>query len=330
MVCSKGLAVCQSFLCPQKYTPMIDFSRFNSIFELTAFFCTEERCKRAIRDSRWEKDDIVCPFCGKHHCYTRKDGAYRCPECGKNFSVTVGTIFENTKISLRKWFIAMYLISSHKKGVSSHQLSRDLGITQKTAWFILHKVRTLYQQYDTPVLEGEVEADEMYLGGREINKHDSKRTKGTRGRSTKTKTPIFGMAERDGSVRAMKVENTKSKTLMPIIKQFVAEGSSVFTDESNIYTYLPENGYSHGVVQHNIRQYSRGGVTTNTIEGFWAYFKRIVFGTYHFVSKEYLQRYIDEAVYRYNTRKADETARFTYMFRMAIGKCSYEDVKMGA
>ena len=128
----------------------------------------------------------------------------------------------------------------------------------------------------------------------------------------------------------MKVENTQSKTLMPIIKQFVAEGSAVFMDESNIYTYLHKEGYTHGVVQHNIMQFSRGGVTTNTIEGFWAYFKRIVFGTYHFVSKAYLQRYIDEAVYRYNTRKADETARFTYMFRMAIGKCSYEDVRMGA
>lgn len=309
---------------------MIDFDRFNSIFELTAFFSTEDRCKRAIRDSRWAKNDVVCPYCGGHHCVERADGRYRCQHCRRNFSVTVGTIFENTKIPLRKWFIAMYLISSHKKGVSSHQLGRDLHITQKTAWFILHKVRTLYGQYDTPALSGEVEVDEMYLGGRETNKHDSKRTEHAHGRSLKTKTPIFGMAERDGIVRALVVPNTQMNTLMPIIKQFVATGSMVFTDEMGGYKNLTHEGYAHGVIRHNLRQYSKGGVTTNTIEGFWGHFKRMVFGTYHFVSKAYLQRYIDEAVYRYNTRKADETARFTYMFRMAIGKCSYADVKMGA
>lgn len=222
----------------------------------------------------------------------------------------------------------MYLISSHKKGVSSCQLGRDLHVTQKTAWYILHKVRTLYAQYDTPALEGEVEMDEMYLGGRETNKHESKRTEKTQGRSTKTKTPIFGMVEREGSVRAMKVENTQAKTLMPIIKQFVADNAKVFTDELAAYNGLASEGYIHGVIRHGIKEYSKGGITTNSIEGFWAHFKRVVFGTYHFVSKAYLQRYIDEAVYRYNTRKADESARFSFMFRMALGKCSYNDVKM--
>lgn len=309
---------------------MIDFKHFDSIFALTDYFSTEERCRRAIRDSRWAKDDVVCPYCGGHHCVERKDGRYRCNHCKRNFSVTVGTIFENTKISLRKWFIAMYLISSHKKGVSSCQLGRDLHVTQKTAWYILHKVRTLYAQYDTPALDGEVEMDEMYLGGRETNKHESKRTEKTQGRSTKTKTPIFGMVEREGSVRAMKVENTQAKTLMPIIKQFVADNAKVFTDELAAYNGLASEGYIHGVIRHGIKEYSKGGVTTNSIEGFWAHFKRVVFGTYHFVSKAYLQRYIDEAVYRYNTRKADESARFSYMFRMALGKCSYEDVRMVA
>ena len=296
---------------------MIDFKHFDSIFALTDYFSTDERCRRAIRDSRWAKDDVVCPYCGGHHYVERKDGRYRCNHCKRNFAVTVGTIFENTKISLRKWFIAMYLISSHKKGVSSCQLGRDLHVTQKTAWYILHKVRTLYAQYDTPALEGEVEMDEMYLGGRETNKHESKRTEKTQGRSTKTKTPIFGMVEREGSVRAMKVENTQAKTLMPIIKQFVAENFMVFTDELSAYNGLASEGYIHGVIRHGIKEYSKGGITTNSIEGFWGHFKRVVFGTYHFVSKAYLQRYIDEAVYRYNTRKADESARFAYMFRMA-------------
>ncbi len=297
---------------------MIDFSKFNSIFELTKYFNSDERCRRAIRDSRWIKNDVVCPYCGRHHCVERKDGRYRCPHCKRNFSVLVGTILENTKISLRKWFIAMYLISCHKKGISSVQLATDIHITQKAAWFILHKVRTLYKQYDTPALSGEVEMDEMYLGGRETNKHESKRTEKTQGRSIKTKTPIFGMVEREGSVRALKVPNTQAATLMPIIK---------LTDELNAYNGLADAGYIHGVIHHGIKEYSKGSITTNSIEGFWAHFKRVVFGTYHFVSKAYLQRYIDEAVYRYNTRKADESMRFSHMFHMAIGKCDYNDVR---
>lgn len=307
---------------------MIDFSKFNSIFELTTYFNSEDRCRRAIRDSRWKKDDVVCPYCGGRHCVERKDGRYRCPHCKRNFSVTVGTIFENTKISLIKWFLAMYLISCHKKGISSVQLATDIHVTQKTAWFILHKVRTLYKQYDTPVLAGEVEMDEMYLGGRETNKHESKKTEHNQGRSTKTKTPIFGMVERGGSVRALKVSDTKSATLMPIIKQFVADNAKVYTDELNSYSNLASEGYIHSVIHHGIKEYVKGGITTNAIEGFWAHFKRVVFGTYHFVSKAYLQRYIDEAVYRYNTREMEESYRFAHMFRMAVCECSYADVKM--
>lgn len=306
---------------------MIDFSNFNSLVEIALYFDTPAKCKAAIAQSRWADGDVVCPYCGHRHCHRRKDGRFVCSACNHNFSETVGTIFENTKISLVKWFMAMYLISSHKKGISSHQLGRDIHVTQKTAWFILHKVRTLYAQYDSPALEGEVEMDEMYLGGRETNKHESKRTEGNQGRSMKTKAPIFGMVERKGSVRAMKVENTQAKTLMPIIRQFVADNAKVFTDELAAYNGLASEGYIHGVIRHGMKEYSKGDVTTNSIEGFWAHFKRCIFGTYHFVSKAYLQRYIDEAVYRYNTRKADESARFADMFRMSLGVCSYEAVK---
>ena len=172
---------------------MIDFSHFNSIIELTSYFNSEEKCKKVIFESRWNKHDVVCPFCGQRHCTTRTDGRFHCSHCKANFSVTVGTIFENTKIPLVKWFLAMYLISCHKKGISSVQLATDIHVTQKTAWYILHKVRTLYKQDDNVQLYGLVECDEMYLGGRETNKHESKKTAKTQGRSTKTKTPIFGM-----------------------------------------------------------------------------------------------------------------------------------------
>ena len=305
----------------------INFAQFNSLIALADYFNTEDKCKAAIAQERWGEGDVVCPYCGGKHCYMTAEGRYICKDCHKHFSVTVGTIFENTKISLRKWFMAMYLISSHKKGVSSCQLARDIKVTQKTAWFILHKVRGLYGQNDSTCLNGEVEMDEMYLGGREANKHESKHTEGTQGRSTKTKTPIFGMLERDGKVVAMKVENTQGKTLMPIVSQFVESGSTTYTDEANIYHSLAKNGYEHLFVNHSQREYVRAkDIHTNGIEGFWAHFKRVVFSTYHCVSKDYVQRYIDEQVYRWNTREEKASYRFHDMFSKAVKSFTYSDV----
>ena len=307
---------------------MIDFSRFNSIVSVVRHFNSESVCQDALAEARWD-GDVVCPHCGKHHCTKRTDGRYRCNECKHNFSCTTGTIFENSKLPLQKWFIAMYLISSHKKGVSSHQIARDCEITQKSAWYVLHKIRTLFAQDDSVALEGDVEVDEMYLGGRETNKHESKRTEGTQGRSTKTKMPIFGMAEREGRIVAIKVDDTKARTLMPIIKQFVKDNAHIISDELVSYQGLSKEGYTHDVIQHKLKEFSDGnGITTNTIEGFWGQFKRMVFGIYHFVSKAYLQRYIDESVYRWNTRKADESARFADMMHRSIGVVSYRDVRM--
>ena len=310
------------------YTPSIDFSNFDNLFSVMEYFHDENICKLALAQSRWG-DDVVCPHCGQHHCTLRKDGRYRCNKCKHNFSCTVGTIFENTKLPLRKWFIAMYLISSHKKGVSSCQLSRDIKVTQKTAWFDLQKLRSLFGFDDSMQLFNEVELDEMYLGGRETNKHESKKTKGTQGRSTKTKTPIFGMVQRGGKAVAMVVEDTKAKTLMPIIKQFVRDNARLFTDELVSYQGLTKEGYDHDFVSHGTKEFVRpNGIHTNTVEGFWAHFKRVVFGTYHFVSKRYLQRYIDEQLYRWNTKKAFESERFEYMFLKSVGIVRYGDVKV--
>ncbi len=309
----------------------LELEHFNSIIALANHFNSEKRCRDFITEQRWHKV-VVCPFCGSIHVYTCSNGdnQFKCGDCHKRFSCLVGTIFQNTKLPLQKWFMAMYLISSHKKGISSHQLGRDLHITQKSAWYILHKVRTLFGQYDTPALQGEIELDEMYLGGRETNKHESKKTEGTQGRSTKTKTPIFGMVQRDGKACAMKVENTRAETLLPIIKQFCVEHSMLFTDELSSYGMVGSAGYQHAIIRHGMKEYCRGNVTTNRIEGFWAHFKRMVFGMYHYVSREYLQRYIDEAIYRYNTRKNSESWRFADMFRKGIRVCSYEDVRMVA
>ncbi len=305
---------------------MLDFTNFKSVISVINHFNSEDVCRQTLAEVRWG-DDVVCPHCGQHHCVRRADGRFRCNRCKHNFSCLTGTIFENTKLPLQKWFIAMYLISSHKKGVSSCQIMRDCEVTQKTSWFLLHKIRGLYGITDEIALDGEVEMDEMYLGGRETNKHESKKTEGTQGRSTKTKTPIFGMVQRGGNVVAMKVEDAKGATLMPIVSQFVESGAVTYTDEASIYHKLSENGYEHLFVNHSQREYVRANdIHTNGIEGFWAHFKRVIFSTYHMVSKDYLQRYIDEQVYRWNTRKWNASQRFEDMFKKACKVFDYTDV----
>lgn len=309
---------------------MIDITRFNSLIELTTYFINDTICKAFLAQQRWG-DDVVCPICGEHHCNQRTDGRYRCNNCKHNFSVTTGTIFEGTKVSLRLWFIAMYLISSHKKGISSHQLSRDLCVTQKTAWYMLQKIRCLYKQDDSQQFSGVVECDEVYIGGKEKWKHKSMKTPHTQGRSTKTKTPVFGMVERTvfinekgkkepmSYVHAFVVEKTDKNTLQPIIGQFVAEGSTVMTDELNAYRGLENLGYDHAIVCHGAEEFVNGDIFTNGIEGFWSHFRRMITGCYHNVTDEHLQAYIDEACFRWNTRKMDESERFAHMFETSIG-----------
>ena len=325
---------------------MIDFTQFDSLIAMTMYFNNEATCRQAIIETRWgvgDEQDVICPYCGEHHCATRKDGRFRCNKCKRNFSCRVGTIFEDSNLSLVKWFIAMYLISSHKKGVSSCQLARDIKVTQTTAWYMLHKVRALLAQDDAEGLGGEVECDEVYIGGREKWKHQSMRTPNTQGRSTKTKTPVFGMMERSeienekgefefmSYVRAMVVENTNRGTILPIISQFVEEGATVFTDELNSYNRLAEMGYDHKICNHGSLQFVIDGeVYTNNIEGFWSHFRRMISGCYHDVSDEHLQQYINEAVYRWNTRKMSESERFTHMFDKSIGLVrKWSEIRVG-
>ncbi|MBR6035336.1 MAG: IS1595 family transposase [Bacteroidaceae bacterium] len=324
---------------------MIDFSNFDDIISLTTYFSNNNVCKQAIIESRWgvgEEQDVVCPYCGKHHCNHSKSGRFHCTACNKNFSCLVGTIFENTKLPLIKWFVGMYLISSHKKGISSHQLSRDIHVTQATAWYMLQKIRLLYAQSDADVFDGTVECDEVYIGGKQKWKHQSMRTPHTQGRSTATKTPVFGMMERstieneEGEeepityVHAFVVGNTNKDTLQPVIQQFVEDGSRVITDELNAYNGLSELGYTHAVVSHGAEEYANGDVFTNSIEGFWSHFRRMITGCYHDVSDEHLQQYIDEAVYRWNTRKASQTERFSDMFNKSIGLVKrWSEIRVG-
>lgn len=306
---------------------MIDFKQFNNIISLTSFFNTEERCRQAVIESRWPDGNIICPHCGQHHCHKRKDGRYRCPKCLRNFSCLVGTVFQATKLPLISWFVAMFLLSAHKKGVSSHQLARDLCVSQDTAWHMLRKIRTLFSQTCDMQFNGIVECDEAYIGGKEKWKHKSMRTFHSQGRSTRTKIPVFGILHRTtvrnkagkwrkmSYVRAFVVEDTQRDSLLPIVEQFVASGSTIMTDESNTYRGLSEMGYCHRIVRHCAAEYANGDVTTNSIEGFWSHLRRMITGCYHSVSKKHLQEYVDEAVYRWNTRELSETEHFCNMLR---------------
>ena len=324
---------------------MLNFNNFNSLVQVIKHFSSEANCYSFLKHQRWADGVVRCPYCGGTHI-AHRNGAkqeYRCEHCNRSFSVLAGTIFENTKLPISKWMIGMYLISSHKNGISSVQLAKDIEVTQTTAWYMLHRVRTLMKQDEKRMLSGNVECDEMYLGGRETNKHNKYKVEGTQGRSTKTKTPIFGMVETDyeedeeGKIhvhtyaKVWRVKNCKAETLMGIIENNVEEGSSITTDELGVYNAIntSEKQFFHAVVCHKDREFTnKDGFTTNRIEGFWGGFKRMVFGTYHMVNKSYLPRYIDESVFRYNTKEMSEGDRFELMFQIAFSKaCHYDKIK---
>lgn len=292
----------------------MDFRRFNSLVSMMEYFTSDQQCRKYLVESRWG-DDVVCPYCGCHHCKVGYRGRYVCPHCLNKFSCTVGTIFENTKVSLRKWFIAIYLISYHKKGISSCQLAKDIQVTQKTAWYMLQKIRCLFYQGNHQ-LEGEIELDEVYVGGKEYFKHKSRKVDGTRGRSTKGKVPVFGLYQRNGRIAAYVVDSTDRKTLFPIVSHICKQGSHLYTDELMVYDRLDGLGYDHRVVIHSLKSFVNGRVHTNSIEGFWGHLKRMITGTYHNLSRTHLQRYVDESVFRWNHRKHSEGT----VFKILLGR----------
>lgn len=286
-----------------------DLRDFDSLFDLLDYFTSEEVCEEYLAVIRWNGKP-ACPYCEseKVNALKGKTKRFKCYGCRKQFGVKVGTIFHDSKISLRKWFIAIYLVTAHKKGVSSHQLARDLKITQKSAWFVLQRIRETYNP-DHEVFEGVVELDETYVGGKQGNKHKSKREKGTQGRSTKTKTPVLGILQRDGKVYAIPVTDTQRATIIPIMRDKVAKGANVYTDEYWPYRALAGD-YNHSFVKHRADEYVNGAVHTNNIENFWSLFKRGVDGIYHHVSTKHLDKYVNEFTFRYNNRKLSEGSKF--------------------
>jgi len=260
----------------------------------------DDSCLQKLFDERFGGLD-VCPNCQKpakfHRIKTRR--RYDCQFCAYQLHPTADTIFHKSSTSLKNWFFAIWLFSNSKNGVSAKELERHLGVTYKTAWRMAKQIRLLFadQDQDGELLNDIVEADETYIGGKQ---------KGKRGRGAANKTPVIGIAERDGEVKAIVAENTKASTIIPFIKENVEQGSEVMTDEYLSYTSVSMNGFQHSTINHSSGNYVNGIIHTNTIEGFWSQLKRSINGTYHSVSPKYLQSYVDEFAFRYNLRHSSQ------------------------
>jgi len=258
---------------------------------------------------RWP-DGVICQRCQvKTVAYVKNRSVWQCKSCRKQFSVKVGTIFEDSSIKLSKWMCAMWLLVNAKNGISSYEVARSLGVTQKTAWFMMHRIRLALQQGSlTRKLTGEVEADETYIGGKARNMHKDKQRKVLKAEGSFRKAVVMGMLERDGEVRAKVLNVASARVLAREIRTHVESGSTLYTDQLAAYTRVGRE-YAHQVINH-AQTYVRGNVHTNSIENFWSLLKRGIKGTYVSVEPFHLFRYLDEQSFRFNARKGNDSERF--------------------
>lgn len=291
-----------------------------SLFEFIKMFADESACVEFLEKSRFPDGVIVSPHGSRGASRTGRIGTYKCRETRKTFTVRNGTIFEESRLPLHTWFYAIYLLHSQKKGISSVQIAKFCDVTQKTAWFMLHRIRYAVEHKDfMRPLDGVVEIDEHYSGGS---------TKGgKRGRGAEAKTPIVGMVEREGEIRLQVVENYKAATIMPIIRKNVKlECTSIITDDFSAYRGMEVIAFDHHSVNHSQKEYVRGLVHTNTIEGFWSHFKAGIRAIQIGVSKKHLNRYCKEYEFRYNNRKIFDYARFQELMNNCSGRLTYANL----
>lgn len=293
--------------------------------KLAKYFSDEDAARTLLEEMRWGKDGAVCPRCGGADPYKLtpkadskkpcRKGLYKCKACRKQFTVTVGTVFEDSHIPLSKWLLAIHLLAASKKGMSAHQLHRMLNISYKGAWFMAHRLRYAMQQGTlTPLMTGVVEIDETYVGGKR---------KGKRGRpgADSHKTPVVALVERvTGRVRTFQVPRVTAENLREVIHGNVHPSSTLMTDDFRSYQAANPNVAAHHIINHTNGEYVRGEVTTNTVEGFFSILKRGINGVYHHVSRGHLPRYCDEFAFRYENRKVSDGARAAKLVLGAEGK----------
>ncbi|HVX52750.1 MAG TPA: IS1595 family transposase [Chitinophagaceae bacterium] len=309
---------------------------FKNLHELVSQMPDEAGCREYLAGQRWQDGVVVCPFCNERGAYVIEGGKrYKCKSatCYKKFSVITGTVFEASKIPVSKWLHAVYVLTAHKKGISSYQLAKDIGCTQRTAWFMMHRIREALKEKAPEMLTGTVEVDETYLSRKYASDYvglsPEEAKEYAKKHHLKSRGVVFGLAQRDGSIRVVaQAESTKAIAL-DIVKSNVQAGSTVYTDESILYKKGLKLDYTHDTVTHWVRQWVKGNVHVNHVENFWGVMKRSVYGIYHHISFKHLQAYCDECAYRYNSRKISDKERFSVTLRNLAGRLTYKQLTDG-
>lgn len=290
-----------------------------SLIEAVRYFADLHTCNAYMRRIKWPDGKTTCPHCGEQRIAESADGKrLQCRDCRKKFSYKVGTIFEDSPLGLDKWFVAVWSIANCKNGISSHELGRALDVTQKTAWFMLHRIREAMKTGTFTKLRGPVESDETYVGGEAKNMHAARRERKIRGRGAVGKAIVHGILERGGEVRASVVGNTDANTLGPAIRRNVELGATVYTDEHRGYADVCLT-HIHAAIEH-AKQYVDGLIHTNGVENFWSLLKRGLHGTYVAVAPYHLERYVQEQVFRFNKRKGSDATRFYEALCGVVGR----------
>jgi len=291
------------------------------------YFANPDNCLAYVVSKRWPKG-VTCPTCGSsgvRFISTRRLWECKTNHPKKQFSAKIGTVLEDSPIGLDKWLMTMWMVANCKNGISSYEISRDCGVTQRTAWFMLHRIRDAMQDRSTGKLSGEVEVDETFIGGKARNMHVGKRLRRITGTGGKDKTAVMGIVERGGRVRTTIVPNRKKSALQPEVRKHVEAGSALYSDALQSYNGLAGE-YAHQVIDHAVA-YVDGAVHTNTLENFWSLLKRGISGTYVSVEPFHLFRYLDEQAFRYNNRKATDAERFSATVEGIVGRrLTYEQV----